>query len=337
MIWRVTTDWRGSSTVGLTLPMRVTVPPLRTRSMAVRIGAVAPTASKARSAPRPEVKRTDTGGAVGRGRIEGCVSAELQGGVPARRVGVQGDEDAGRTCAEDLDEQEPDESGSNHDDGIAEGDRRDGRSVGGDGGRFRKRCVDEIESFGHGVDYPLRHDHIFGEGAGAAVFGAGDAEDSAVVAEIDIAPAAVKAFAAVFGRIEGDAVSGPEARDTLADGGDFSRGLMAHDDRRPAPSRGAVHAVDVGAADRRGPDSHQDVVFVPQNGVGNVFIDEFIVFFENKGFHADLLLYVISESRRRPFMTYFGKFMVKILVGVMIATAAAITLPQSTSTSETTL
>ncbi len=175
--------------------------------MAVRIGAVAPTASKARSAPRPEVSARTRAGLSGSGGIEGCVSAELHGGVPARRVDVQGDEDAGRACAEDLDEQEPDESGSNHDDGIAEGDRRDGRSVGGDGGRFRERCVDEIESFGHGVDDPLRHDHIFGEGARAAVFGAGDAEDSAVVAEIDIAPAAVKAVAAVFGRIKRYAVS----------------------------------------------------------------------------------------------------------------------------------
>ena len=184
----------------------------------------------------------------------------------------------------------------NHDDGIAGADRRDGRGVGGDGGRFRERCLDEIESLGHGVDDPLRHDHIFGEGARAAVFGAGDAEDPAVVAEIDIAPAAVKAFAAVFGRIERYAVSGPEARDALADGGDFSRGLMAHDDRRPAPSGGAVHPVDVGAADRGGPDPHEDVGFVPQDGVGNVLVDEFTVFFENEGFHAGLRLCVLPAS-----------------------------------------
>jgi hypothetical protein len=150
VISRVTTDWRGSRAD-------------RGRDsdgLEGMIGAA------------PGGKRTDTGGAVGRGRIKGCVSAEFHGGVPARRVNVQGDEDAGRTRAEELDEQEPDESGSNHDDGIAEGDRRDGNSVGGDGGRFHERCVNEIESFGHGIDYPLLHDHIFGEGAGTAVFGA---------------------------------------------------------------------------------------------------------------------------------------------------------------------
>ena len=67
---------------------------------------------------------------------------------------------------------------------------------------------------------------ILGEGAGAAVLAAGDADDLAVVAEVDFAAQAVGALAAVDGGVEGDAVARA--------GSGHARGADGSDDaRRP--------------------------------------------------------------------------------------------------------
>ena len=58
-ICRDTTDCSGNSIFGDTLPTSVTAPPLRTPSMAVAIGSVAPTHSSATSAPRPAGQLAD--------------------------------------------------------------------------------------------------------------------------------------------------------------------------------------------------------------------------------------------------------------------------------------
>jgi hypothetical protein len=91
-----------------------------------------------------------------------------------------------------------------------------------------------------------------GESSGAAIVGAGDAEDLAAVAEIYIAAAAVLTFAAVDGGVEGDAVAFGETLNGLADGGDFSGRFVTHHDRGNAAPGGAIVAVDVAAADAAG-------------------------------------------------------------------------------------
>jgi hypothetical protein len=56
----------------------------------------------------------------------------------------------------------------------------------------------------------LGHGEEFGEGAGAAVLAAGDADDLAVVAEVDLAARQKSQTAAVDGGVEGDAIAGRE-------------------------------------------------------------------------------------------------------------------------------
>jgi len=106
-----------------------------------------------------------------------------------------------------------------------------------------------------------------------------------VGAEIDAAGAAVVAFAAVDGGVEGDAVAGFEAAGVAAGGGDFAGGLVAHDEGRIAPAAGAVPAVDVATADAAGADANEDFV-VGGSGRGKVLKLESRRGREDEGFHS---------------------------------------------------
>jgi len=72
------------------------------------------------------------------------------------------------------------------------------------------------------------------------VFGGGDADDAAVVAEVDLAARAVGAGPAGSGRVERDAVAGAPTLDARTDGDDFTGGLVAHYERRATAAGGAV-------------------------------------------------------------------------------------------------
>ena len=87
-----------------------------------------------------------------------------------------------------------------------------------------------------------------------------DAEDATVVAQVRQAVGAEPAPPAVDGAVERDGLARREARDRSADRLDRARRLVAHDQRRDAPARAAVHAVDVAAADPDGLDPDQDVL-----------------------------------------------------------------------------
>ena len=63
-----------------------------------------------------------------------------------------------------------------------------------------------------------------------AVLPGRDSEHLAVVAEIHVTALAMDAFAAEHRGIEGDAVAELPVADAFAQGDDFTRGLMAHDD-----------------------------------------------------------------------------------------------------------
>jgi hypothetical protein len=126
----------------------------------------------------------------------------------------------------------------------------------------------------------------FGEGAVAAIIAAGDAEDLAVIAKVDVAALTVDALAAEDRGIEGHAIAWDEALYGGADAGDDARGLVAHDQRRDAAARGAIVTVDVGTADSAGADLNQDVVRTADR-IGHVHIRHLLIFGKEQGFHRE--------------------------------------------------
>ena len=162
----------------------------------------------------------------------------------------------------------------------------DAHRVEGDRDGFEHRGVGEGQLVRQAIEDAFRNGDVFGEGAGAAVVAAGDADDLAVVAEIDLAAPAEVAFAAVDGGVEGDAVAGPDSRLTpSADGGDDAGRLVTHDDGRNAAAGGAVVAVDVAAADAAGgdPDQHFAWTRSRRRQIGN---SQMFVFGEQQSLHA---------------------------------------------------
>jgi hypothetical protein len=124
----------------------------------------------------------------------------------------------------------------------------------------------------------------FGEGAVAAIVAAGDAEDLAVIAKVNVAAFAVDAVAAKDRGIEGHAIARGETLHLGADAGDDARGFVAHDQRRDATTRGAVIAMDVGTADPAGADLDQDVLRTADR-IGHVHIGHLLIFGKEQGFH----------------------------------------------------
>ena len=98
-----------------------------------------------------------------------------------------------------------------------------------------------------------------GEGAGAPVVAAGDAENFAAIAEIDVATSAVRTFSAINGGVEGDAVALSKSGNIFADICDDPSGFMTHDQRWDATSGGTIVAVHVTAANSAGGDAHQNL------------------------------------------------------------------------------
>ena len=139
-------------------------------------------------------------------------------------------------------------------------DRSDFYGVKSDGGGFEHRGFGERKIVWQAMHDAGRDDYVFGECAGAAVVAAGDAEDLAIVAEIDVAAAAVGAFAAEDGGVEGDALADFEGGDAGAESGDEAGGFVAHHEWGNTTAGGPVEAVDVAAADAAGGDLDEDFV-----------------------------------------------------------------------------
>ncbi len=221
--------------------------------------------------------------------VEDFGGAEIFCHFKARVVDV-GDEDA--ICAggaEGLKNEKADHAGADDESGVAVIDRSDLDGVEGDGGRFKHGGFSEWEIVGKAVDDAGGDDDIFGEGAGATVVAARDAEDLAIVAEIDVATTAVGAFAAEDGGVEGDALADTEIFHVRAEGGDAAGGFVTHYERRNSAAGGTVEAVDVAAADAAGSDFDEDFVG-GWGGFGGVGDFEVVVLGEEEGFHFWLAL-----------------------------------------------
>jgi hypothetical protein len=83
----------------------------------------------------------------------------------------------------------------------------------------------------------------------------------AIFAEVDGAFSAVVARTARDGRVEGDAVTDPEASNILTDGLDDACGFVSHDQGGDPSSGATVKTVDIAAADAAGFDSDQQVAW----------------------------------------------------------------------------
>ena len=186
--------------------------------------------------------------------------------------------------AEGLKDEQADHTGADDESGFTVVDRSDSYGVESDCGGFEHGGFSERKIVGKAMDDARGNDNVFGEGAGTAVVAAGDAEDLAVVAQIDVAAFAVGAGAAEDGGIEGDALADSESGDGGAEGGDDAGGFVAHDERRNAAAGAAVEAVDVAAADAAGGDLDEDFVGGGV-GLGSVSDFEVVVFGEEEGFH----------------------------------------------------
>src|ERR1700733_13007766 len=81
-----------------------------------------------------------------------------------------------------------------------------------------------------------------------------------MLAEIDLAPQAVKALAAKYGRVECYPISCMKIVDCAADGFNNTSGLMPHYDWRKPPARAAVVSMHVAAANPAGPDAYQQFI-----------------------------------------------------------------------------
>jgi hypothetical protein len=222
------------------------------------------------------------------GSVEGCVGSEGLGQGEAGGVDV-GDEDrAGSGGAGGLQEEEADHAGADDEDGVTGFEVGDGYAVESDGYGFEHGGVGEREGVGQVVGDAGGDGEVLGEGAGAAELGAGDSDDLAVVAEVDLACAAEGAGSAEDGGVEGDTVAGGEGGDGGADGGDGSGGFVAHDDGWDAPAGGAVEAVNVGAADAAGGDLDKELVGRGSGG-GEIGEFEVVVLGEEESLHVPRL------------------------------------------------
>ncbi len=193
-------------------------------------------------------------------RIKNFGGAEILRHFEAGVVDVGNEDAIGAGGAEGLKDEQTDHAGTDDECGFAVIDGSDFYGVKGDGGRFEHCGFGEWKIVGQAVDDARGNDDVFGEGAGAAVVAAGNAEDLAIVAEVDVATFAVGASAAEDGGVEGDALADFEGGDGGAECSDDAGGFVAHDERGDAAAGAAVEAVDVAAADAAGGDFDEDFV-----------------------------------------------------------------------------
>jgi hypothetical protein len=123
----------------------------------------------------------------------------------------------------------------------------------GDG--FEHGGFGEGEIFRQAVEDARGNGDEFGEGSGATVVAAGDAEDLAVVTEVHVTAEAVGTGAAEDGGVESDTIAWEEIFYGIADCGDDAGGFVSHDDGRNAAAGGAIIAVNIAPADAAGGDT----------------------------------------------------------------------------------
>jgi hypothetical protein len=105
-----------------------------------------------------------------------------------------------------------------------------------------------------------------------------------VVTEIHVSPAAVVARAAKDSRVKGDPFAFRESAHSSTERGNCSRSFVTHNNRRNAPTRRAIIAVNVTAADAARGHAYYHFA-VARLGVRNMGNFQMLVFREQKSFH----------------------------------------------------
>ena len=197
----------------------------------------------------------DLGGDVDEIGAEGVGGAEFAGEGEAVVGEIDGDDARGPGPAQSLDDEKPDHAGA-HDDGRCVGREMyalDGVDGDGDGLDHGGLLIGEID--GERVEDACRHREKFGEGAVLSVFGGSDADDAAMIAQVDLATCAVRTGTAGNRGIKRHAIAQSPALYARTDGDDFARRFVPHDERRPAAASRAIPAVNIAAADPAGVDA----------------------------------------------------------------------------------
>ena len=207
-ICRVTTFCSGSVTSGWMLPISVTVPPLRVQSIARGTVSFRPTASYARSTPRPAGQLRHFGNQFRAGSDAKSHPHPLlwpasaashphrqsaRARIPARARGLQ--------------RQQADHARADHQRRFAACGLRNPHSHAARPTRLQASPPRRMRFLGQAIENALRHHDKLSKRAMPAVISAGNADHLAVVAEIHFAALAERALAAVDRRVEGDAIA----------------------------------------------------------------------------------------------------------------------------------
>jgi len=224
------------------------------------------------------------GGDVARRRIERVRRAEPAGEREAILGEVHGDDAFRSRPAQSLDNEQSDHAAADDHDGIRGGDFDPLHGVHGDGDRLDHRGLVEREGVGQSVENSRGHGDKFSEGAVLFILIGRDAHDAAIFAEVNLALAAEVADAAINRGVERHAIAGVPLFHAGTGGDDFTRGLMAHNQRRLASTGRAIPPVKIATADTAGVDTHQDFV-VGDGWRGEIDDGERARSSEKEGFH----------------------------------------------------
>jgi hypothetical protein len=110
----------------------------------------------------------------------------------------------------------------------------------------------EGQRFWKPIENVLWDGHVFGKRAVLPVVFAGYSQHTALIAEVDLASSAEVTTATVSRGIECYPVARLPVRSFGPNLGDDAGSFMSHDDRRPAPARTAIHAMNITAANPAG-------------------------------------------------------------------------------------
>src|ERR1051326_3802735 len=221
---------------------------------------------------------------AGPGGVEGMGSAALRGKGQAVVSDVDGDQQSTTGLAEGLNEGQADHPGSDDHYSVIEFGRGTTNGMESNGKRFDQSRVLERQRIGRAIQNSLGNGHILGEGAMLPVIFAGDTQDAAFIAKVDFAALAEITLTAVDGRVEGNPIAKGPLIYTLAQSGDNTGRLVAHDNGRAAPPGAAVHSMHVAATNAAGFHSNEDLIR-GRSGSRHLFIGKALIIFEHESFH----------------------------------------------------
>src|ERR1035437_3754362 len=156
--------------------------------------------------------------------------------------------------AQSLDKGKADHPCANHHSRVVERQGCSSRGMESDGQWLDQSRLLEGQRFRNPIEKVLWDGHVFGKRAVLPVIFAGYSEHTAPIAEVDVASSAEVAAATVSRGIECYSVARLPVRSSGPNLGDDAGSFMSHDDRRPAPARTAIHAMNITAANPAGLD-----------------------------------------------------------------------------------